>query len=103
GMDPSAWGLAVWLCLVLCVAVLMWSLHDQRYRCPACLSRLALPVLVGEHGRLLLGSGATEFVCSGGHSIMHVSDFATSWIDAESWTHLDESCRTLFTPEEKKE
>jgi hypothetical protein len=103
GMDPSAWGLAVWLCLALCMAALMWSAHDQRYRCPLCLARVSLPVLVGDHGRLLLGSGATEFVCAGGHSIMHVSDLPTSWIEAESWTHLDESWRPLFTPEEKED
>ena len=102
GMDPSAWGIAVWLCLAMCIAILMWAVHDQRYRCPICLARVALPVMVGEHGRLLFGSGATEFVCSGGHSLMHVSDFPTSWIDAESWTHLDESWKPLFTPEEKQ-
>jgi hypothetical protein len=103
GMDPSAWPISVWLCLVICVGALMWAVYDQRYRCPVCLSRLTLPVMVGEHGRLLLGSGATEFVCGNGHSMVEISDFATSWIDPEHWTHLDDSWKTLFGPEEKRD
>jgi hypothetical protein len=99
--DPSAWPLSMWLCVAFSVAALLWSLHDQRYRCPVCLSRLTLPVLVGEAGHMLLGHGATEFVCPRGHGMLHVSDMPCSWIDAEQWTRMDESWDELFKDEQK--
>jgi hypothetical protein len=100
--DSSVWPLALWLSLVLSVAVLVWSVHDQRNRCPVCLTRLELPVLVGEPSHMLFGFGATELVCPRGHGLLHVSESHCSWIDPEEWTGLDASWQALFkdAPEE---
>ena len=95
-IDPTAWPISIWLCLAFGVVALVWSLRDQRYRCRVCLSKLGLAVMVGDQSRLLLDSGATEFVCPHGHGMLHVSAMETSWIDAEHWTRLDPSWRGLF-------
>lgn len=95
-IDPTAWPVSIWLCLALGVVAMFWSLRDQRYRCRICLSKLGLAVLVGDQSRLLLDSGATEFVCPRGHGMLHVSAMETSWIDAEHWTRLDPSWNDLF-------
>jgi hypothetical protein len=95
--DPSVWPISIWVCLVLSVAVVMWSTYDQRYRCHTCLARLGLPVMVGDHGRLLLSHGGTEFVCPHGHGILLVSDMSTSWIEPEQWSRFDESWDALFS------
>ncbi|MBV8206783.1 MAG: ABC transporter permease [Acidobacteria bacterium] len=95
-IDPTAWPLSIWLCLALGVTAMMWSLRDQRYRCRVCLSKLGLAVMVGDQSRLLLDSGATEFVCPHGHGMLHISSMETSWIDAEHWTRLDPSWKDLF-------
>jgi uncharacterized membrane protein len=94
--DSSVTALSLFLCLALSVAALLWSLYDQRQRCPICLSRLELPVQVGEPSHMLFGFGATEFVCSRGHGLLHISDSHCSWIDPEEWTGLDASWQTLF-------
>lgn len=95
-IDPTAWPVSVWLCVALGVVAMFWSLRDQRYRCRVCLSKLGLAVMVGDQSRLLLDSGATEFVCPHGHGMLHISAMETSWIDAEHWTRLDPSWRELF-------
>jgi len=95
-IDPTVWPLSIWLCVALGVVAMFWSLRDQRYRCRVCLSKLGLAVMVGDQSRLLLDSGATEFVCPRGHGMLHVSAMETSWIDAEHWTRLDPSWNELF-------
>jgi hypothetical protein len=94
--DSSVTALSLFLCLALSVAALLWSLYDQRQRCPICLARLELPVQVGEPSHMLFGFGATEFVCSRGHGLLHISDSHCSWIDPEEWTGLDASWQNLF-------
>ena len=94
--DTSVTALSLFLCLAMSVAALLWSLHDQRQRCPICLTRLELPVQVGEPSHMLFGFGATEFVCSRGHGLLHISDSHCSWIDPEEWTGLDASWQNLF-------
>ena len=94
--EASLTGLSLFLCLATSVAALLWSLHDQRQRCPICLTRLELPVQVGEPSHMLFGFGATEFVCPRGHGLLHISDSHCSWIDPEEWTGLDASWQNLF-------
>jgi len=94
--EASVTVLSLFLCLALSVAALLWSLHDQRQRCPICLTRLELPVQVGEPSHMLFGFGATEFVCPRGHGLLHISDSHCSWIDPEEWTGLDASWQNLF-------
>lgn len=97
--DLTAWPASIWFCVVLGAAAMVWSLRDQRYRCRVCLSKLGLAVMVGDQSRLLLDSGATEFVCPRGHGMLHVSAMETSWTDAEHWTRLDSSWNELFRDE----
>lgn len=97
--ESSVWPIVFWSCLALSVGVVMWALRDQRYRCPVCLARLELPVLVGDPSRLLFDRGATEFVCPHGHGLLHISDMQCSWIDPEAWTGFDESWGELFERE----
>ncbi len=92
--DPASGPFLVWLYIVGTMAVLFWSLADQRARCRVCLRLLCFPVRIGSPGRLLLDWSGTELLCTEGHGVLHVPLVAASW-DEESgeWISMDDSWR----------
>ena len=97
--DPANGPLLLWLYVVGCMAVLFWSIADQRARCRECLRLLCFPVRIGCPGCLLLDWSGTELLCSQGHGLLHVPELAPSWEDeSERWITLDESWKDLFEP-----
>ncbi len=71
----------------------LWSLADQRRRCPICLERMAMPVSVGSWSSVL-DPAATELLCRSGHGSLCLSETALS--QSDRWIELDPSWRTLF-------
>lgn len=96
GTDLWAEPLSTWLFLITSMAVLAWSILDQRRRCRVCLRRLGLAAHVGCYGCLLLDWAGTELVCMDGHGMLHVPEMEASWNEPERWTDLDESWVGLF-------
>jgi len=72
---------------------MLWTVADQRRRCPMCLRQLVAPVPVGSWASLF-EPPATELLCENGHGAAAVCDTETNGRDR--WTRLDESWRTLF-------
>jgi hypothetical protein len=96
GTDLVTEPLSVWLFLLGCTGVLLWSVRDQRARCRVCLRRLGLPTRVGCPGCLLLDWAGTELVCVEGHGMLHVPEMVSCWHEPERWTSLDDSWQGLF-------
>jgi len=59
----------------------IWSLTDQRQRCPACLHRLILPVRIGTCASVF-EPPTTEWICAAGHGSLCVCEVGTGdrWI-----------------------
>ncbi|MGD1097956.1 MAG: ABC transporter permease [Bryobacteraceae bacterium] len=98
GTDLATEPISTWLFLMGSMAVLSWSVHDQRLRCRVCLRRLGLAMQVGCPGCLLLNWAGTELVCMQGHGMLHVPEMNSSWNEPARWTSLDESWLGLFAP-----
>jgi hypothetical protein len=71
--------------LLLCAAVVWWSLIDQRLRCPVCLQRLRMPVRLGTLGSILFDLPATEYICTHGHGTLHVPEPRTNEMESPRW------------------
>jgi hypothetical protein len=76
-----------------CGCGVLWSLADQRRRCPVCLHRLEMPVTLGSWGSVF-DPATTELVCGEGHGSMSVLEPETAGPDR--WVALDASWRSLF-------
>jgi len=96
GTTASA-GTAFWWFLVAETLLLRWSWNDQRKRCRECLSRLVLPVRIGEGSRMLLEPGGTEMTCSHGHGVLFTAE-GDSVARRDRWYRLDDSWRQLAAP-----
>ena len=83
-------------CFSICLFGLRWTLRDQRQRCPVCLSKLTHPARVGEPSRNFLSWNGMELICTGGHGLLHVPEFETSWLGTQRWLYLDASWNVLF-------
>lgn len=70
-----------------------WSIADQRWRCPVCLRRLAMPVTFGSWASVF-EPPATEVMCSEGHGSLCMTERITGPDD--QWTALDSSWRGFF-------
>ena len=73
-----------------CCAI--WSLADQRRRCPVCLRLLEMPVSVGSWSSVF-EPATTEFLCSEGHGSLSLFETEPA---ADRWVALDDSWRGLF-------
>jgi Zn-dependent protease with chaperone function len=96
---PLAGAIAGWLFLVLSIAPLTWSIHDQQKRCRVCLRRLGTPVRIGVPGHVLLNWSGTEMVCSAGHGALYLPDSETNWLERDRWNSFDDSWADLFCGE----
>jgi hypothetical protein len=72
---------------------ILWTIADQRRRCPVCLRFLVAPVSVGSWASSF-EPPATELLCERGHGAFAVADTETNGQDR--WTRLDESWKALF-------
>jgi len=71
--------------LIASFLALRFCWRDQRQRCPVCLHRLAMPVLIGFGPRSPFEPAGTEFLCPSGHGAL----FVTRETEPEShWTPL---------------
>ena len=96
---PMADGVALWLFLILSIAPLSWSIHDQQKRCRVCLWRLSIPVRIGAPGNILFNWSGTEMVCSKGHGVLYLPDSEAKWLEGDRWNNLDDSWADLFREE----
>jgi hypothetical protein len=71
----------------------LWSLADQRRRCPVCLSRLEMPVTLGSWASVF-DPPTTELLCPDGHGSLSVLEAEAE--AADRWIALDSSWRSLF-------
>jgi hypothetical protein len=71
--------------LLLCAAMVWWSLVDQRLRCPICFRRLRMPVSLGTLGSILFDLPATEYICTHGHGTLHVPEPQTNELETTRW------------------
>ncbi len=96
---PMVDGVALWLFLILSIAPLSWSIHDQQKRCRVCLWRLSIPIRIGAPGNILFNWSGTEMVCSKGHGILYLPDSEAKWLEGDRWNNLDDSWAGLFRAE----
>ncbi len=71
----------------------LWSLADQRRRCPVCLGLLEMPVTLGSWASVF-EPPTTEFLCADGHGSLSVLEAEPT--AADRWIALDSSWRSLF-------
>jgi hypothetical protein len=71
--------------LMLCAAMVWWSLVDQRLRCPICFRRLRMPVSLGTLGSILFDLPATEYICTHGHGTLHVPEPQSNELETARW------------------
>jgi hypothetical protein len=95
-MHPMTNGVALWVFLILSLAPLSWSIHDQQKRCRVCLRRLGTPIQIGAPGYVLLDWSGTEMVCPEGHGVLYLPDSQANWLERDRWSALDESWADLF-------
>jgi hypothetical protein len=96
---PMADGVALWLFLVLAIAPLSWSIHDQQRRCRVCLRLLGIPIRIGAPGNILFNWPGTEMVCCKGHGVLYLPDSEAQWLEGDRWSNLDDSWASLFRGE----
>jgi hypothetical protein len=95
-VHPMASGVTLWLFLILSLAPLSWSIHDQQLRCRVCLRRLGTPIQIGAPGHVLLDWSGTEMVCPEGHGVLYLPDSQANWLERDRWDNLDDSWAGLF-------
>ncbi len=81
GVQPTA----TLVFLMLCAAMIWWSLVDQRLRCPVCFQRLRMPVTLGRLGSILFDLPATEYICTHGHGTLHVPEPQSNELETVYW------------------
>jgi MacB-like periplasmic core domain len=96
---PMADSVALWLVLVLAIAPLSWSIHDQQKRCRVCLQLLGVPIRIGAPGNILFNWPGTEMVCPMGHGVLYLPDSEAKWLEGDRWNNLDDSWAGLFRSE----
>jgi hypothetical protein len=96
GSRESVYALQSCLTFTCAIVGAHWCLWDQLRRCPRCLRILTRPAHVGEPSRSFLSWSGIELMCLGGHGLLHVPDFPTSWFSQNRWLVLDSSSRALF-------
>jgi hypothetical protein len=75
--------------------LVLWSIADQRRRCPVCLHRLMMPVALGSWASIF-DPAQTEFVCEEGHGSLALVEAEAEVSAADRWTELDSSWQYLF-------
>ncbi len=64
----------------------LWSLADQRHRCPVCLRRLVMPVRIGTWASVF-EPVTTEWLCEAGHGSLCVCEVEAG--EPDHWIELD--------------
>jgi hypothetical protein len=82
-----------WLFLAACTIAAIIVVRDHLGRCPVCLSRLRMPVSLGNWSSVVMDPPGTEYVCPKGHGLLYTSGAGAS---ENQWTNLDSSWSELF-------
>jgi uncharacterized membrane protein SirB2 len=99
GFGPEV--VTLWLVIFGIVIAVWWAWDDQRKRCPACLSRLSMPVQMGSRGHVLMEWMSTELVCPNGHGMLWAPEDPLESHPKDKWLNLDESWQDLFAISDK--
>lgn len=94
GFGPET--ISLWLLTFGFVISFWWASSDQRKRCPACLSRLSMPVQMGARGHVLMDWMSTELVCPLGHGVLWAPEDPLESHPKDRWLNMDESWHDLF-------
>ncbi len=94
GFAPEA--ISLWLLIFGLVISISLATHDQRRRCPTCLSRLSMPVQMGSRGHVLMEWMSTELVCPNGHGMLWAPEDPLESHPKDRWLQLDDSWQELF-------
>jgi hypothetical protein len=89
-------GIFMWLLTVLSTLALSWSIRDQAGRCRACLKRMGIRITMGMSVGPFGEPSGSNLVCEGGHGVLHVPALASTCLDSEKWTNIDESWREVL-------
>jgi hypothetical protein len=96
-MNDLQWTTVMFLYNLVCNAVLVLIVVDQRYRCRTCGRRLRMPILTGSRGqRLLLGPPRTEYICTYGHGTLKVSESQITGIESPDWVKNEDMWKELY-------
>jgi len=82
-----------WLFLAACTVAAIVVVRDHLGRCPVCLSRLRMPVSLGNWSSVVMDPPGTEYVCPRGHGLLYTPGSGGS---DNHWTNLDSSWSELF-------
>lgn len=72
--------------IATCGWAVLWSLADQRHRCPVCLRRLVMPVRIGTWASVF-EPVTTEWICEAGHGSLCLREVEAG--EPDHWIELD--------------
>ena len=101
GQDLT-WTFALMGYFLLCAGLVFLVVHDQRYRCRACLRKLRMPVAHGSWGLVLFGAPSTEYICLYGHGTLKVSDLQITGHAPNQWEEHEDIWKELYGLEETR-
>jgi hypothetical protein len=97
-MHDLPWTTLMFVYNMLCNAVLVLIIIDQRYRCRSCGRRLRMPVSSGSHAHVLFGPPRTDYICIYGHGTLQVSELELTGPEKLDWTpHDDNIWKELYS------
>lgn len=95
------WTTIMFVYNLVCCAVLVLIILDQKYRCRTCGRRLRMPVSRGNHSRLLLAPPRTEYICLYGHGTLTIPDTQLTGPEPVDWKQHRDIWSELFEAERK--
>jgi hypothetical protein len=96
------WTTLMFLYNLICNAVLVFIIIDQRYRCRTCGRRLRMPISSGSHAHVLFGPPRTDYICIYGHGTLEVSDLQLTGREKPDWKpHDDNIWKELYAMSKK--
>jgi hypothetical protein len=96
------WTTLMFVYNLLCNAVLVLIVLDQRYRCRSCGRRLRMPVSTGSHAHLLFGPPRTDYICPYGHGTLKVPELQLTGHESADWKANDDMWTELYTLSDKE-
>ena len=102
-MHDLPWTLLNFVYNLLCNAVLISIILDQRYRCRSCGRRLRMPVSSGSHAHVIFGPPRTGYICSYGHGTLKVPELEISGREKPDWKkNGDDMWKELYSASSKR-
>ena len=92
------WTTVLFFYNLLCNAVLVLIILDQKYRCRTCGRRLRMPITTGNHAQVLFGPPKTEYICLYGHGTLKVPELNLSGTEPSDWKQNEDIWTELSGP-----